>query len=327
MIPEAISHPAIYDLPNLNGSPKKDQAKNPHHERAKVVSDAVRKRLKVDEQTLERTMELMCSQQDALTPTKCQRSSANETFPYDYLITDKTFIVLKERRGEGTYSIVYEAMEFPTVRHENDGEVYSPSGTPKKRALKVSKHKLVAFSPEKRKLEPVIKSGPDGLDYFIKTWRDREGNSYALNHLFQTDLMEIKFHEMQKPVSRILEILISASHGLEKVHNTNMIHRDIKASNILVSYPNPDKRKETSPDQSQEDPSFEEAERKGVITDFNSLMMEQTSPHQPFSTFLYADPSAYGDVEAYLINQKAGSQSFRLKLMIFLGLEEQFIMM
>ena len=35
-------------------------------------------------------------------------------------------------------------------------------------------------------------------------------------------------------------------------------------------------------------------------------MMEQTSPHQPFSTFLYADPSAYGDVEAYLINQKSG---------------------
>ena len=244
MTSKAISPPPLYDLSNLTFSPKKDQAKNPHHEKAKVISDSFKKRgLKIDEGTIENTMQLICSEQDALSTTKCKRFAATETLPYDLVVTKNRIHCLVKQIGEGTYSHVYEALVFPTIRHELDGEIHSPSRTPKKRALKVGKYLQVPFSPEKRKLDPVIKSGHDGIDYFIETWRDIDGYSYSLNHLFQTDLMETKFHEMQKPVFGIFEILISASIGLRKVHEENMIHCDIKANNILVSTRNQTKER------------------------------------------------------------------------------------
>lgn len=257
----------------------------------KVISDCLAKNLEIDGLIASHITEKIFEMQGRLNPGQAIKFAASDILPFDLLITKERIHCLFKKAGQGSFSIVFETLVIPTVRHDQGGCHFSP-GKPQTAALKMTiASGKTAFTPEKKKLEIATGLNFEGIDHYIDTFKDDMGVGYCLNIFREFNLSQANFTQLLQPVVGILKVLVAVSKGLQRLHQNGYVHRDIKGANILVSMDASHGKKS-------------DAKVSAVLTDFGFLQKEQHRWHSTTGTPYYLDPSQFGCEMDCLYNQK-----------------------
>lgn len=206
----------------------------------------------------------------------------SENYPYEVLITQHLFFCILKQLDEGSYSLVYKVAAF-AIKTLNLYDIQL-SQKEKIMVLKKGKNRKINYNNEKENLESFALKNVEGADYTLCTFVDQNGSHYSLNRLYQTNLLQTSFHQLNNPLNAILEVLISVVNFLQEIHNQDCIHRDIKGANILVTI----KKDKTI----------------SALTDFTFFRKEETQGTRTIATAKYLDPQMFGNAEETLLNQK-----------------------
>lgn len=206
----------------------------------------------------------------------------SESFPYHLIIKDKKVYWKREKIGEGTTFDVFKVSLFPTTRFTIDEKVLTPSKPPEVYALKSGRSVGTTVSPEKRLIDELEKDGPlDGADRYLDISRDQDGRQYTVHQFYDGDLNKKSFIRYPNPLQEMLKDLIPPFRFIEKLHEKDIVHRDLKKGNVLYS----------------------EAKGQTVVTDFGLLRKEADEVHHTTGTVAYLDPYVFGE-EKNLIAQR-----------------------
>lgn len=260
------------------------------------VSSAFGRLCNISDEAAQQITSKIFEEQKKLSGSQVLVFKASETVPYELHVLVDKIVILMKKIGEGTSTEVYKTEVIPTTRHNIENYHFSP-GKPQEKALKITKRKLgknLSFSPEKRALDLATGGKTKGIDHFIQTYKD-DGIGYAINDLFDSDLSHADFHVFSRPAYAIVTVLIDIATGIENLHLTQHVHRDLKGGNMLVSLP---------PVEDKKTLEKETAEVKGCVTDFGTLMRQQKKRHSTAATVLYLDASLFGSEEETLLFQK-----------------------
>lgn len=246
-------------------------------------------------ETAKRIIEL---QKNLVTDAEAIEIEETEELP-KLVITKERIHCLIKRVGQGSYAQVFKVEIFPTTQHTLGDKSLSPSKTAMM-ALKQSNKPGGTFSPE-RTISNWIRN-KNGMDLSLATFKIPDGPGYSVNELYDTCLSDAKFEQMQAPVLAILQVLIQVANGLKNLHDTDLIHRDVKGANILVKVEggNP---ADLSPDLYPE-------KIIGVLTDFGLCRTEPIISQRDMKTLgtpFYLDPSMFGEPKMSLFKQKIRS--------------------
>lgn len=218
----------------------------------------------------------------------------SDEFPYSGVITQEAVAIIGKKIGTGSQSEVFSAQYFPTKRHRLMGveDPCTPS-TCYDKAVKRPRLPDGNISTACRRLNRALQldentpaSSVEAFDIYQKTISIPGGQSYSIHELFTSDLLRANFHKSPTPILDITRAFIYIAKGLERLHTTNTIHRDVKGANILL------KRDEHG--------QFSRA----ALTDFDFAMTEHHSYHKVSGTRAYLDLTQFGHREECLAYQK-----------------------
>src|SRR5262245_11935984 len=128
-----------------------------------------------------------------------------------------------EKLGEGGMGVVYKT-QHRRLRRLNALKVLHPSVTKSEDALKRFQREFEAAA---RLTHPNIVAAidanvQDNVHYLV------------MEYVEGIDLFRLVKERGRVPVSRAIDYILQAAHGLEHAHKKGLIHRDIKPSNLLV---------------------------------------------------------------------------------------------
>jgi serine/threonine protein kinase len=187
-----------------------------------------------------------------------------------YLLTSKAFYVVLGEAGKGASTTVYHAK-----RHQLDG------GMVAKKVVKISEHGFEDQANYLNKLSPNSK-GSKKIDHFDGLFR--LGNQgMAVCDPSDRDLNHVDFTELEMPATTVVKWLGDYLEGLAAFHRENMVNRDVKGGNFLVS------------------------EKGAKITDFGLCLKVSDKEHYTATTLTHAASFIWPDFKAQL--ERRGKQT------------------
>lgn len=182
--------------------------------------------------------------------------SGQHSFIDGVCVRNHSFYLLDAHIGGGSFNDVYSTRAF---RHPQNS---TPKG--KKLALRVSKTARKEIVP----VEKLVKN-TQGLDICLDRSTDKEGEVTSSHPLYQGTLKDVRWTGSDS-IRFYVDCLKNIAVGLKNLHDTNIIHRDIKGENCLV-----------------------DSKKPAVLTDFDDIKGDSEEPRKIFGTFLYLDPAAF----------------------------------